>query len=552
MQSNINPIEMAGRSHPADNPSLEAVRQNEWRLLQVYLYYRLLLAVSLLGAYFLSTPKGQQGQSVDQQLYFATSVTYLVLTALGLLIARLRSGKLRTQVFIIIVIDILAIAILEYANGQTSSNLTILLVVTVAAGSILVEGKLATFFAAIATLVVLYRQIYSAFTSGSFSQEDLAQSALIGIACFATSILAQQIAKRLRESAELAGQQAQDLANLEELNHHIIQRMRTGIVVVNGDNQIVLINDACWKMFGMPRMSDHMQLENVSPQLARQLDQWRDNPYVRTRPFRSSASGPEVQTNFTSLETGDDAGALIFVDDNTRMAQQAQQLKLASLGGLTASIAHEIRNPLGAISHAAQLLQESTELNKSDARLAEIIHQHCVRMNKVIENVLQLSRRKQVQPELLNMQEWLLHFIEEFRSTQNSPVQIEFKITRPDLSFRIDPSQMGQVLTNLFQNGLRYSEKNTGKRTLRVIADFSIQTEQPTLDIIDQGPGIPEDMRDKVFEPFYTSEKSGTGLGLYIARELCEANQARLDYIPTKTGCCFRITFSHPARIVTI
>lgn len=536
----------------SDAALVSTMRQNEWRLLQVYLYYRLLLALSLITAYFFSDTKPGLTAGQDQQLYFATATTYLVLCVLSLLTARLRTGRLGIQVFIIIVTDIVVIGLLEYAKGQTSSNLTILLVVTVAAGSILVEGRMANFFAAIATLVVLYKQGYSAFTKGSFSQDDLVQSALIGIACFGTSILAQQIARRLRESAELAGKQAKDLANLEELNHHIIQRMRTGIIVVDGKDEVLMINDAGWKMFGMPRMSEHARLENISPELSQQLMQWRENAFVRTRPIRTSLSGPEVQANFTSLDTGEGNNALIFIDDNSRMAQQAQQLKLASLGGLTASIAHEIRNPLGAISHAAQLLQESNELHKGDARLAEIIHQHCVRMNRVIENVLQLSRRKPVQPELLNMQEWLLSFIEEFRATQNEPVDIEFKITRPDLTFRIDPSQIGQVLTNLFQNGLRYSEKSIGKRYLRVVADISIQTEQPYLDIIDRGPGVPDDMRDKIFEPFYTSEKSGTGLGLYIARELCEANQARLDYIPTKVGSCFRITFSHPARIVTI
>lgn len=539
----------AGNLHTKVPPM---AHQNEWRLLQVYLYYRLLLSLSLLAALFFSDNKQSEWLSDDQQLYFATAATYLVLTVLSLLTARLRTGRLSIQVFIIIVTDILAIALLEYANGQSNSNLTILLVVTVAAGSILVEGKLANFCAAIATLGVLYREIYTMVIKGAFLQQELLQSAMIGIACFATSILAQQIAKRLRESAELAGKQAADLANLEELNHHIIQRMRTGILVVDGKNQIVLVNDACWKLFGMPTLSDHDNLENISPELAQQLGQWRSNPFARSRPFRAGLSGPEVQANFTSLETGGSPTALIFIDDNTRMAQQAQQLKLASLGGLTASIAHEIRNPLGAISHAAQLLQESTSLNKGDARLAEIIHQHCVRMNKVIENVLQLSRRKPVEPELFNMKDWLENFIADFKSTQSEAVDIEFKITRPDLTFRIDPSQIGQVLTNLFQNGLRYSEKNTGRRFLRVIADFSIQTEQPTLDIIDRGPGVSEDMRDKIFEPFYTSEKSGTGLGLYIARELCEANQARLDYIPTRSGSCFRITFSHPARIVTI
>lgn len=534
----------------ASRTSLEDLRQNEWRLLLVYLYYRLLLAISLVLAYFLNSSGPAKGD--NDPLYMGTVITYLILSVLTLLVARLRIGHMSIQVGIIILVDIVSIALLEYANGESNSNLTILLVVSVAAGGLLVTGKLATFFAAAATLAVIYKEVFNAVSQQRFVQEDFLQSAFIGIACFATSVLAQQIAARMRASAELAGRQAEDLASLEELNHLIIQRMRTGIIVVDSNSKVIMINDSCWKMFGMPQINNHTVLENISPDLSTQLDAWRKNPYYRAKPFLANVSGPEVQANFTLMEASEYSNALLFVDDNTRMSQQAQQLKLASLGGLTASIAHEIRNPLGAISHASQLLQESDVLSKGDFRLAEIIHQHCIRMNKVIENVLQLSRRKQAQPELLNMKAWITLFISDFKSIQTEHCDIRFQCERDDLQFRIDTSQIQQVLTNLFQNGLRYSEQQTGKRTLLVVADFSIQTEQPTLDIIDNGPGIPADRRDKIFEPFYTSEKSGTGLGLYIARELCEANQARLDYVPGKQGSCFRITFSHPARIITI
>lgn len=534
------------------DPILHGVRQNQWQLLQVYLFYRLALAISLVGAYFLETSESSRSTGLDERLYFATIVTYVVLTILGLMVNRLRSGRINIQIFIVIVIDIITISLLEYANGESNSNITVLLIVSVAAGGILADGKLATFFAAVATLAILYKQILNAILHGALKQEDFLQSAIIGIACFATSFLAQQIASRLRESAALAGRQAEDLASLEELNHLIIQRMRTGIVVVNSDHHIVLINDACWKMFGMPTMSKHQSLEYFSPELEKQLTQWLADPYKRNRPFRPQPTGPEVQVNFTVMEASDQSNFLIFVDDNTRMAQQAQQLKLASLGGLTASIAHEIRNPLGAISHAAQLLEESTDLKKGDARLAEIIHQHTVRANKVIENVLQLSRRKQSSPELLDMKEWLEQFISDFCTNQDQNCDIKFVCAQEGLQFRVDSSQIHQVLTNLFHNGVRYSEKHTGKRSLTVVADFNIQTEQPILDIIDQGVGIPLEQQDKIFEPFYTSEKSGTGLGLYIARELCEANQARLDIQPVSNGCCFRITFSHPSRIATL
>ncbi len=532
--------------------TIEDMRQNEWQLLQVYLYYRLVVAISLTATFFLSTEQFKVSFAESDRLYFATVTTYLVLTVLSLLISRLKTGKIGVQVFIVIITDIIAVALLEYTNGPSNTNLSILLVVTVAAGSILIQGRLALFFAAVATLVVLYKQIMSAILHGNLQQQEFLQSAFVGVACFATAILAKQIAKRLRESEELADKQAEDLANLEELNHHVIQRMRTGILVVNNQGKVVMINDSCWKMFGMPDLPKQTTLESISPALAKQLKDWRHNPQFRTKPFRAYASGPEVQANFTQLETGEQANALVFVDDNTRMAQQAQQLKLASLGGLTANIAHEIRNPLGAISHAAQLLQESEHLNKGDARLSDIIHRHSVRMNKVIENVLQLSRRKQSEPELLLMAEWMTNFIQDFLSTQHDESSIEFVCENEQLRFRIDPSQIQQVLTNLFQNGLRYSQAKIGEPKLKVVADFNTQTEQPTLDIIDYGAGVPEDKQDKIFEPFYTSESSGTGLGLYIARELCEANQARLDLVPTEEGCCFRITFSHPDRIVTI
>jgi two-component system sensor histidine kinase PilS (NtrC family) len=280
-----------------NNTTLKDVRENEWRLLQVYLYYRLVLAVCLVGAYFWESMSSKLSLSSNDRLYFATTVTYFVLSILSVVITRANSGRIGIQVFIVIIIDILAIALLEYSNGESNSNLTILLVVTVAAGSILVEGKLATFFAAVATIAVLYKQILSAIFYNTFKQDDFIQSAFIGIACFATSILAQQIAKRLRDSAALAGKQAEDLANLEELNHLIIQRMRTGIIVVNIKEELVLINESGWKMFGMPSMTKHTNLENISPQLAEQLREWRQDPFARAKAFRTTLSGPEVQVS---------------------------------------------------------------------------------------------------------------------------------------------------------------------------------------------------------------------------------------------------------------
>ena len=223
-----------------------------------------------------------------------------------------------------------------------------------------------------------------------------------------------------------------------------------------------------------------------------------------------------------------------LLEKTAQTTQKAQQLKLASLGRLTASIAHEIRNPLGAISHAAQLLNESEQISGADKRLLTIIEQHCHRVNNIIETILQLSRRQKSTPQLINLKDWLDSFIDEFIQT---PVLIRF-----------DTDQLYQVVYNMVNNAFRYSAKNK-HNTIEMMADVDNINQLPYLEIYDLGPGVAEDNQKNLFEPFFTTEKHGTGLGLYLARELCEANQAHLDYIPQPEGACFRITFSHPNRL---
>lgn len=521
----------------------------DWQLLRIYGIYRVLLSVSILLFFIV----GSNSASINSgRTYFALAATYLGLCILTALITRTRIGRARVQAFMAFIVDIAVLTGLQYAQTSKSADLTLLELVAVAAGSIILRGRMPYFLAALASLSILTEDVALRWLHDRANSEDVMRAGFMGMSMFATAFFAQQLANRLRDSEALAEKQAEDLASLEELNHHIIQRMRTGIIVVNAKDEVVMINDSCWKMFNMPALGKHGPLQQLSPELEQQLATWRQNSMARGKPFRAAVNGPDVIANFTPLETANISDVLIFVDDNTRMAQQAQQLKLASLGGLTASIAHEIRNPLGAISHAAQLLGESNELTSADARLADIIQKHSLRMNRVIENVLQLSRRRPTQPERADLCSWIRETVQEYKtgSAQNS--DIELRVQREVIEFCADHSQMQQVFNNLIQNGLRYSEKQTGKAYLQINVGITLQGEQPYVDVIDRGPGIGPEQADKIFEPFYTSEKTGTGLGLYIARELCEANQARLDYIPIKSGSCFRVTFAHPGRNMAV
>ncbi|MBV1882905.1 MAG: PAS domain-containing sensor histidine kinase [Pseudomonadales bacterium] len=532
--------------------TIENIITQTWHPLKVYACYRLVLALILLTAYFFPYSASLLGRH-DHALYFVSSLCYAIITIVSLYFINRASKITSITTFAVIFIDIVLITVMAHASGGVNSNLVILLVVAVAAGGILIIGQVGTLIAAIATIAVIYEQIYFSYFIETIPSTQFIQAGLLGITFFGTSLVCQLLSKRLQASELLATQHASDLRTLEKLNHHIIQRMRTGIIAIDDKHQIRMLNESAWHLLNMPPQTTNQTLEKISPELNDATITWLTDTEQQNSSFRSSPTGPEISASFTELEEESGTGILIFLDDNARMTQQAQQLKLASLGRLTAGIAHEIRNPLGAISHAAQLLQESTAMDSADLRLTQIIQNHSVRMNDIIENVLQLSRQKPALPTLLNIGKWLPKFMDDFQVSLPEKADIHCKIDPEDLQVRIDPSQLSQIITNLSENGLRYSKQATNKMQLELICGWTEDGQHPYVDIIDKGLGVDKDQVENLFEPFFTSETTGTGLGLYIAKELCESNQARLNYIPVPTGgSCFRITFAHPGRIIAI
>jgi two-component system, NtrC family, sensor histidine kinase PilS len=385
----------------------------------------------------------------------------------------------------------------------------------------------------------------------SKSRQSLLTAGTLGTLFFATALGFQMLSQRLRSSQQLAQERTADVSKLQNLNQLIVQRMRTGILVVDIDGHVKMMNQAAAEFLqaAKPRQQGDGALSDA---VKAQLENWKRNPDVGSKPFRNADTGPEIIARFTALDhdasnqdhTGD---TLIFLEDSGQLAQRAQQLKLAALGRLTASIAHEIRNPLGAISHAGQLLRESPQLEGGDQRLADIVVNHAHRINNIIENVLQLSRRSPPNPRRIDLGGWLHGYIGEYQEGLSARAEISVQERSP-VQVNVDPEQLAQVLTNLIDNALRYSEKATGKRSATLVVS-KCGKQLPQLDVIDQGAGIAERDQEKVFEPFFTTESGGNGLGLYMARELCEINQARLHYLRNDAGkSCFRISFSHPDR----
>lgn len=510
------------------------------RLFELYTYYRVALVIALWLIDTGEFTKDLTG-SLSPTLYTSTLFSYGFYQGLILFLLRDTHFPHKAAIFVNALIDISALSLLLLASNGVTSGMGGLLIAAVAASNILLTGRAGIFLAAYASISILIIEIYLGIHF-SDAGKNFFQAGILGSLYFSAALFIQYIAKRAIQSETIAQQQALDLADLEELNHLIIQRLRMGIIVIDKNLHIRTMNE-------MARNALGGNAHTIPETLKQQLHKWQSDPDERPAIFRLSDNLPELQPNFASLTFASADHVIIFLEDAAQLAQQAQQLKLAALGRLTASIAHEIRNPLGAISHAAQLLDESTHLDKADHHLLDMIKKHTQRMNGIIENILTLSRQSPPQPDVFDLKKWIAQFVQDYHSNYEGTI-IHVDIESDYLFIRMDKSQLGQILVNLCDNGLRYSKQHTNNATLLLKGGVLKENDRPYLDIIDEGQGIPEEVQQHLFEPFYTTESRGTGLGLYICKGLCELNQTSIDYIDQSGGACFRLIFPHPQRII--
>ncbi|MFN3712606.1 MAG: two-component system sensor histidine kinase NtrB [Alcanivoracaceae bacterium] len=513
-----------------------------WTPARVYAAYRICLAL-ILVAIFNIAPTSVLGDNSQPALFIGSASLYLLLT----LISALSMSALRRQFpqwasLLPVMIDVLLLTVLIHASGGIKSSLSVLLMVTVASASILLPGRGGLLVAAVATIAVMFEQFWFSIQRTNSNPWMLTESAMLGLAFFVTAIIIHLIARRLDVSEALAETRQQAIIQLEELNRQIVQRMRTGVMVFDPEQRILLANKAAEGLM----LSGPGTLENsiVSPAITHLWRQWQTNPMQHRPAAQLTRGGATVLVRFARLDHGEQPLTLAFLEDQRQLAQEAQQLKLASLGRMSATIAHEIRNPLSAISHATDLLAEGID-NSGDRRLLDIVATNVRRMNGIIDDVLSLSRRQSGAAERLSLKEMgekiRLYWIDRGKL----PAQLDVNIAA-NLHVRFDPGQLEQILHNLISNAFRHGGEEV---TVSLSGGYQQGTDLPWLRIRDTGAGIPETARAHLFEPFFTTSRQGTGLGLFVCRELCQANQAQLDLDDTVDGASFVITFAHPDRV---
>ncbi len=452
-------------------------------------------------------------------------------------------GRRSAPTLIGLTLDISVAGLTLLATQGMDGGIAMLLMINLASGGVLLAPRIAFVFASLAVLIGFAERWMSIRLLG-VEERGLLEVALVGIGYLAVSALMQLLRQEVRQRQQLVEARESDVESLSQLNDLIIRRMKSGVLVIDGQGRIQRINESAWHVLGNPSPTIK-DIAVISPELLRRLEHWRASGKSDFAPSALVERSIEVIPRFVAVPQSAQRSVIVFLEDTTMATRQAEQMTLSSLGRLSASIAHEVRNPLAAISHAAQLLAESEALHDSDLRLLEIIRSQCLRMNAIVENILQLSRRERSKPELLQLNRWVSHFVEEFRNVQ--PLggdELRAIIPEGGISVVFDSDQLQQVIWNLSKNALRHGRMPDQPARVSIVARRLAESGQPVLEVIDRGPGIPEKLRPHVFDPFFTTNEHGTGLGLYIARQLCEANQATLDLVSVPAGgTCFRVAF---------
>ena len=509
---------------------------SSWRELIIFSAYRLFLTGVLFFVFYFELPPDFLGKA-NPVLYGNVSLLYLLSASIFVVTSSKKLGQFNTHTRIQLVLDIVFLTLIIHASGGLSTGLGTLLVVVVVAGGALIPGRLSVFIAAVATLSVLLEVSYSQIVGDGITKYS--HAGMLGATFFATALLAQILSHKMKTTLLLAEQRGRDVTKLAVLNQHIISGMQTGIIVVDSIGLISLINQSARNMLDIEVSAQKPSLKHLAPVLALQLKKWQSHVVTEFESIQSRPDLPELLPRFTTLESGE---VLIYIDNASSLAQQAQQLKLASLGRLTASIAHEIRNPLGAISHAGELLAEAHEGNNTSKKLTDIIQRHSVRVNGIIETILDMSRRKTVEQTVILLALWLEQLINDFCEINHiNKEEIKLKIDAPLARVYMDEEQLHQVFCNLLENAWHFS--NPGLEKTRVTLTLSSHNNNVIIDINDNGVGISEEVSKHLFEPFHSERQGGTGLGLYLAREMCQANGAQLMNLENKGGACFRVSF---------
>lgn len=521
-------------SLPSQYPAADSAH-SFWTSLRYFNAYRIAIA----SLFVLSATRFGEALDFGRQaprLFLVVSVVYLILAVCFQGFMWRFPRRFNVQLSVHVFTDVIATTLLMYASGGFRSGLAVMLLISLAAAALVSRGKQMLFYAAVATIAVLIEQAVWVLGTDQ-SAASFLPPGLISIGYFATALITNQLARRVISNEAVARQRGVDLANQLRVNQLMIQNVQDGVLVVDAEGRVRQHNGHAEGLMGNAA-PEGARIEAYSPELARALDAWRRGDGAEINTLAALRSGRVVQARFVGVGAEGGNATVVYLEDQSKLEEQAQQLKLAALGRLTANIAHEIRNPLSAIVHAADLMQEENRA-PSRERLTRIIRDNARRLDRMVKDVLELNRRDRVQAEPVRLVSFLESFIDEFAQSEEVPLEGFVLDASQEAVVDFDRVHLHQILWNLVRNAWRHSRKSNGSVVLRLLR----QGNRLELHVVDDGPGVSKALQSQLFEPFFTTFSSGTGLGLYIARELCAANGSALEYVDGASGADFCIAW---------
>lgn len=505
---------------------------NQYHLGLWYNAYRLIISTGML-IIFLLTYKGVPDELHFPELYGYVLATFLVVSLIQLFTFRLVKQFVTQQLSIVFFSDLCALSLLTLASHGPNLNLSLLFVITIFAASLLIDSKKSLIITLIAVISVVYQQIIgSIFSESPFS--SIGNSTLLAFLFFVVYGTGQIAVKRFQVLENLNFSQSIELNRLQNINRYILEQIETGYLVLDENCHVVLSNPAACHLLGIQAMYSHEKfpLYRSQPDLF-ELIKFEDLENGERFQFESQQSRYNIHIQVQKLIVPHQTLMLLVLEDAKKLNQQVQQLKLASLGQLSASIAHEIRNPLAAIVQANDLFSGSQP--EQQMVLNDMIRKQASRIDRIIQDTLNMVKNKEMHPVLIHLEQFLPLFIRE--DLADIADQIRLQIDMP-ISIQFDEAQLRQVLINLIRNAIRHNDPESQ----HIEVNVQPYEHKVWINVRDFGAGVSIHDQASLFKPFFSTSINGTGLGLYLSHSFCEANQAQLNYIQQEQGACFRIS----------
>lgn len=508
--------------------------ETQQRLGSSYTAYRLLLSLGLF-AILLVTVQDLIIGARHPFIYAILSCCYVVLCAINFLTFKFYQKKQHLQLFIYLTIDVIHITAMLFLSSGPNIAIVLLYMMVVLAATMLLSPNKALFLTLTSIIAVVYQQFfYSIFDGENIS--FIGSSALITLVFLSTHFLGKVASKRMQFVEELAVDQRKEILQLQQIHQSIIEQLDTGFMVINDQGTVITFNESAKTLLNIPNdmLYPQQNLHDLCQDFYRELLVHSEQQLRGVFHYACNQDGTGLSIQYRPIATQKQQLTLLIIESLQKINQQVQQLKLASLGQLSASIAHEIRNPLAAISQANELLASTSA--EEQRMLSQMIQKQCLRINRIIEDTLAMSKQQKTFAEHIPLQSWLSTFIHEDLTDIADSLYISCE---EEISIYFDTEQLRQVLINLIRNAVRHGQAHIPNSLVQI--QVKQLGESVHIDIMDQGTGVDLKQQSNLFEPFHTTATNGTGLGLYLSKTLCEANHARLCYIPQPQGACFRI-----------